>query len=255
MEGFRSSHPSPHLKRTEPFLIIHGDPEMTLLNKSRLPLLFLIAALIPMLLPDLAPYLELRMAAPADMSLLYRFFSGHFVHFSWTHFLYDAAVFLILGTLICRENEKELISLILFSSFAISLCVFICCRGLYSYRGLSGIDCALFGWLAMQLFPHRKWLVIPLLTGFCLKTAWEMTTGGAFFVGADVFEAVPPAHLAGCFCGIVMNLKTVERRGNFTVKYNFKRERPVRKNVMLFSFKSLSGFLPLPVFKAILKRQ
>ena len=185
---------------------------MRLVNHLRLPLLFLAAALIPMLFPGIAPYLELRIASPAEPSLLFRCFSAHLVHFTSAHFFYDAFVFVVLGWLVCREKEEEFVPLVLFSSFVISLCVWIICRELYVYRGLSGIDCALFGWLAVRYLPQKKGIIVPLLAAFCLKTIWECVTGTALFAGSDVFEAVPEAHLAGCLCGILLSGKCVPRR-------------------------------------------
>ena len=179
----------------------------------RIPLLFLAAAGILMFFPGTASFLELRMESPADWSLLYRCFTAHFVHVTFSHFFYDALVFLILGWLVCREEERAFLPLILFSSFVISLCVWIFCRELYSYRGFSGIDCALFGWLAVRHLPRRREIVLPLLAAFCLKTVRECATGEALFAGTDVFEAVPAAHLAGCLCGILLSGK---RRARWT---------------------------------------
>ena len=184
-----------------------GRSIMRVADHFRLPLLFLAAAGILMFFPETASFLELRMESPAEWSLLYRCFTAHFVHFTLQHFVSDALVFLILGWLVCREEERAFLPLILFSSFVISLCVWIFCRELYSCRGLSGIDCALFGWLAVRYLPRRRKIVLPLLAAFCLKTVWECATGEALFAGTDVFEAVPAAHLAGCFCGILLGGK------------------------------------------------
>ncbi len=163
--------------------------------------------LIPLIFPEIAPMLELRMESPAEWSLLYRCFTAHFVHFTPVHFFYDAVVFLLLGWQVCREEKREFLPLILFSSFVISLCVWIGCRELYCYRGLSGIDCALFGWVAMRHLPRKRGIVLVLLAGFCLKTVWECATGMALFAGDDGFEAVPEAHLAGCLCGMLLSGK------------------------------------------------
>lgn len=163
--------------------------------------------LIPLIFPEIAPMLELRMESPAEWSLLYRCFTAHFVHFTPVHFFYDAVVFLLLGWQVCREEKREFLPLILFSSFVISLCVWIGCRELYCYRGLSGIDCALFGWVAMRHLPRKRGIVLVLLAGFCLKAVWECATGTALFAGDDGFEAVPEAHLAGCLCGMLLSGK------------------------------------------------
>lgn len=173
-------------------------------GRLALPLLISAAAGILMLFPELAPDLEMRMESPADWTLLYRCFTAHFVHFTAAHWFFDAVMFLLLGRQVCREEKREFLPLILVSSFSVSLCVWIFCRELDSYRGLSGIDCALFGWLAMRSLPRKRGIVLLLLAGFCLKTVWECATGTALFAGGEGFEAVPEAHLAGLLCGMAL---------------------------------------------------
>jgi hypothetical protein len=78
------------------------------------------------------------------------------------------------------------------------------------YRGLSGLDSALFVLLAVSLMRHgdsrRVFAGAWALVGFLAKLAWEGVTGGALFVHDPGLAAVPVAHLAGAMVGFAVGV-------------------------------------------------
>jgi hypothetical protein len=81
-----------------------------------------------------------------------------------------------------------------------------------TYRGLSGIDTALFGLIVVDLFGRRlverdwkaaSWLSL-LLIGLFAKMLTETLAGTSIFVSAPSFVPVPIAHLIGAVIGLII---------------------------------------------------
>jgi hypothetical protein len=78
-----------------------------------------------------------------------------------------------------------------------------------TYRGLSGLDSALFLLVALDLcskaIKDRQWatvtVVAALLVGFMAKVLFEMLTGTTVFADSAFFIPLPLAHLIGAQCG------------------------------------------------------
>jgi uncharacterized membrane protein len=99
------------------------------------------------------------------------------------------------------------------SAVAISAAVWLAAPQLQLYRGLSGIDSALFAAFFAQLLCeawHERSLlqtVVPVLAlvGFVGKSAYELATGATLFVATtSAFTAVPLAHLMGAAAGVLV---------------------------------------------------
>jgi len=149
------------------------------------------AALLP------GPWLELqRGGAP------WRIATCHFTHFSHEQLAWDALVFLLLGILCARENRGAFRATLLASVVIVPLAV-LAFSNVATYRGLSGIDSALFGLL---LVTHSRKNAIVALCGiaFVAKTIFEMHTGATVFVHSGAFVAVPVAHVAGALTGSIV---------------------------------------------------
>lgn len=93
------------------------------------------------------------------------------------------------------------------SAPVISAAVRLGCPDLLAYRGLSGIDSALFGFVAAMVF-RRAWAdddrrtlaVVTAAAGlFCAKVALECAAGTTLFVDSlhAGFAGVPLAHATG----------------------------------------------------------
>ena len=140
-------------------------------------------------------------------------FTGHLTHWNSSHLLWDAVAFVALGILCCRFSRRRFWFTLLVSAIAISVAIRLWRPELASYRGLSGMDSALFG-LALVEFAklarregRRGLLLLTGLAGggFALKVAYEFASGAALFVStAEVeFVNVPLAHLVGFVCGVM----------------------------------------------------
>ena len=139
-----------------------------------------------------------------------------------------AAISVVALALACRLHWRQAVAALAASSLLIPVALLLLQPGLATYRGLSGLDSALFVLVAAALLaapraprPPRTDDVPPALAarlhallprlaagaalvGFAAKLAWEATTGAAVFVDsqAAAFVPVPLAHLVGGLCGV-----------------------------------------------------
>ena len=140
----------------------------------------------------------------------WRLFSGHLVHFGSEHLAYDVLALLVLGCVLERRARWLLGSVLLGSALTISVLVLLLAPEVERYRGLSGLDSALFAALAFQAWRDRapvrelaadarRWLPGAL---FLAKVAYEALTGTTLFVSTSAtFESLPLAHLVGAGTG------------------------------------------------------
>jgi rhomboid family GlyGly-CTERM serine protease len=141
--------------------------------------------------------------------------TGHFTHFGRDHLLWDVSVFLILGMMCEWLDRRRLIRTIFWSIPIISIAVLLCLPGMNSYRGLSGLDSALFGLLTGMLLDRSirsnnrvaAMLVIGLLVAFATKIVIEMSLGVTVFADSHSggYVPVPLAHLVGLCIGLMVS--------------------------------------------------
>gem|GEM_PF-6556031 len=134
---------------------------------------------------------------------LYRFLTCHFTHWTYEQLAWDALVFLVLGMACERRNRAAFHATLLASAIVIPIAVLLFAPNVTAYRGLSGIDSALFA-LLLTLELRRSRMVALCAVAFAAKIVFEMTTGSTVFVsdlGAGVV-AVPIAHLAGALAAL-----------------------------------------------------
>jgi hypothetical protein len=105
-----------------------------------------------------------------------------------------------------------MLACVLLSIPVISLMVWLFSPSITMYRGLSGIDTALFSLLCFQLLGRKirrrdwKWtaVIATVLAGFIAKICLELN-GLMLFVAPDAsFVPVPIAHVAGGICGLII---------------------------------------------------
>lgn len=154
----------------------------------------------------------------------WRLLTGHLTHWSANHAFWDVLMLLMLGILLEPRGRGRLLLLLLGSAAAISLSLWTLQPDLATYRGLSGLDTALFAFLAVRLLAdtrrrgnaRRALLPAMLLAGFAAKLACESATGAALFADARAagFTVVPLAHLVGAAAGAALALAdgTLRRR-------------------------------------------
>lgn len=137
--------------------------------------------------------------------------TGHFTHWTGDHLAWDVLAFLALGGFVELHSRRAFAAVALGSALVISVGVLWLAPALATYRGLSGIDSALFTTAAAILLRRARaarsvvGTVLPLaaLLGFAGKIAFELTTGRALFVASSAaFVPVPLAHLLGALVGL-----------------------------------------------------
>lgn len=179
---------------------------------KRLPfftLLIAVAALVTHVVPGLASSLEFSREAIAA-GQVWRLITGHLAHFSSDHLRWDLLVFLALGTLVELRSRAHFVACCVVGAGLISGLVWLMQPWLVSYRGLSGIDSALFVYVMLDVLVlagrEGRWLVaLTAFAGlalFCAKVGFEFATGTTVFVAPDAaFSPVPLAHVAGAVVG------------------------------------------------------
>ena len=147
---------------------------------------------------------------------LHRVITCHFAHWNHDHFVWDAMLFLILAIDRERAGRRQMLGALFLAAVAIPCALLMFQPEMLLYRGLSGLDSALFVLLCLDVARERaregemRWVMMcaVLLAAFLVKSAIEFTTGAAIFVDSRRagFVAVPLAHLIGGLAGAAVAL-------------------------------------------------
>lgn len=185
---------------------------------SRIPctsLLLTAAALVIYALPGAATTLQYDRTAIAAGEL-WRILSGHWTHISASHLFWNVLAFLLLAVPCERLNRFSFYTCLTGSAILIPVALWVTAPQLLTYRGLSGIDSALFALLLATLLreeiPRQRLLPLATLCMFLLlfvtKTGYEAVTAQSVFVDSlgDNFVPVPLAHMMGVIIGILLSL-------------------------------------------------
>ncbi|MFA6287958.1 MAG: rhombosortase [Opitutaceae bacterium] len=179
---------------------------------KRLPFATLMLAALAVAIhfvPVLGNLLEFDRAAVAH-GQAWRFFTAHLAHFSDDHLRWDLLAFVLLGTMAERISRRGFLLTCGLSAAVITAGVWIAQPQFATYRGLSGVDSALFGFVLADLFvkgwreQHGFSMAVGViaLASFGGKCAFELATGGTVFVETcGAFAPVPLAHLLGLAAG------------------------------------------------------
>ncbi len=146
------------------------------------------------------------------MSALPSMVTCHLAHWSTEHLFWDLLMFVGLGWHLEKNLTKPYYITLIASSLLIPLGVQVMQPEITSYRGLSGIDTALFALLCTSKLAssYREGcqrsvaLFLFLLLAMWGKLLFEFSTGGVMFVRNDNFSPVPSAHLCGALIGMVV---------------------------------------------------
>ena len=176
-------------------------------------LLLAAVAVAVFLWPALSARLQYDRAAIAAGDV-WRLVSGHWTHYSLDHLFWDVVAFVALGVVCERRSRPRFLACLVTAALAISGAVWLLLPGMGIYRGLSGIDSALFTLLIADMWEeHRQTgqgrsqvLAAVGLVAFLGKIAFELLTGRNVFVsGLDAgIVGVPLAHLVGAGCGLAV---------------------------------------------------
>lgn len=164
------------------------------------------------LFPSLGNALQFDRAAVAH-GQVWRFFTAHLTHFGDDHLRWDLLAFAVLGALAERVSRGAFFLTMGISAVLITTGVAVAQPQFATYRGLSGIDSALFGFVIADLFVagwrerHRFSMAVAAVAfaGFAAKSAVELASGATVFVDAGAaFAPVPLAHLLGLAGGLLV---------------------------------------------------
>jgi rhomboid family GlyGly-CTERM serine protease len=153
---------------------------------------------------------------PIEMHEPWRLVTGHLTHWNADHLLWDVLMFLLLGIMLERRQRESFLCTIAASAAAISAVQWFCHPDIAEYRGLSGIDSALFAHAAILLCIDARragrtvmcGVLVLLMLGFAAKIAFEFISGTTLFVDSTAagFVPLPSVHAVG---GIVGALSAV----------------------------------------------
>ena len=152
----------------------------------------------------------------------WRVVTGHLTHWSLDHLFWDLIVFAVLGALNERRDRGAFLRCTVCAAVLISAGLWLLRPDVTHYRGLSGIDSALFVMTATaactdSLIAGRGRIAVMAavsLALFAAKILWELASSAALFVDASAagFETIPLAHALGGAAGAAAGL-WAHRRG------------------------------------------
>ncbi len=162
--------------------------------------------------PTLTAAWEFHRAAVNEGGELWRLFTAHLAHFGADHLAWDVAALLVLGTMAEREDRRAFALTLALAATLIGLGVWLTQPALATYRGLSGLDSALYGLVCARLIAtgrrQRHTFTVTLgaaaLAGFALKCAAEFASGQTVFAAGADYAPVPLAHLLGLLSGLTV---------------------------------------------------
>jgi rhomboid family GlyGly-CTERM serine protease len=120
--------------------------------RSVAPLTFTIAAVAvaAFFMPHVGEVLQYDRAAMLD-GQWWRALTGHMVHWSGEHLFWDVAMFAVLGWVLERRGARQFALAGVAAAGTISGVLWFAQPEMPTYRGLSGVDTALFAMLAVTL--------------------------------------------------------------------------------------------------------
>jgi rhomboid family GlyGly-CTERM serine protease len=169
-----------------------------------------IATIVVVMYPQLAELLQYDRDRIIDGEI-WRVFSCHLTHWNLEHLQWDLLMFAVLGVFCERWSPRRTWLCLAVGAAAVSATVFLFFPEVSQYRGLSGIDTALFTMLGLELWiearraGNRSWSLATgiMLFGFVAKTAYEAVGGATIFVDQEAAGFVPLVwdHIAGAAVG------------------------------------------------------
>lgn len=150
----------------------------------------------------------------------WRLVTCHFAHWSGDHLFWDVLAFGALGWLCERDGKQSFLACVGLAALLIPLTVWVALPQMATYRGLSGIDSALFALLAARAVCRaagdKDWSAFAVVTlvsgGFAAKIGFELCTGSTLFVDSATagLTPVPLAHVIGTLVGVVCAVRDAQ---------------------------------------------
>ncbi len=136
----------------------------------------------------------------------------HLLHWSTEHLCWDLGMFVLLGVLCERWWPRAFYSVLASSAVAIPVGVMLSNPELRVYRGLSGLDTALYTLLVGRLCidslrqhdTTQTAVFVSLWLSLWGKIVWEFMSGQVLFVQQLDFIPLPIAHAVGALVGTIV---------------------------------------------------
>lgn len=185
----------------------------------RLPVFTTVVALLAVLIsadPSVASSMQFDRAAVVRGEM-WRVVTCHLTHWTTDHLVWDVLTFAVLGVIAERANRRRFAACLIASAVAVPLSVASARPELTIYRGLSGIDSALFALVLTEVFRSGvAGRVLATVAGVAMasKIGFEWFTGQTLFVDAAAgeFTPVPTAHVVGAVAGWIAGWIRFSRR-------------------------------------------
>jgi rhomboid family GlyGly-CTERM serine protease len=136
----------------------------------------------------------------------WRCLTGHLVHFTPSHLLFDVFVFCGSGAIVERRSRPVLWMLLVTAAAAVGSALLFWEPALRFYGGLSGVVMALLTFVGLGLCVRRGWprlIGVGMLVVFTIKLVGETFLNQPLFVELDSLpiRIVPLAHGVGMATG------------------------------------------------------
>lgn len=148
----------------------------------------------------------------------WRLVTGHLVHYGWPHMAADMSVFVALCWIAGRRGTGVL-RMTAVAIPVIGAAIYFCSPATITYRGMSGVDAALFGWVLVTMATERGgWRSVAYVGMLVLavgRFAFETATGQSLLPTSlpEDIAVVGSAHLAGLAVGCAMAILDRYRAG------------------------------------------
>lgn len=143
---------------------------------------------------------------------VWRLFTGHFVHWNFSHLVWDVSVFVVCGLFLEWLRRGLSVAILLMGPVLISGALLFLQPDMQYYRGLSAVDLSLFAAICLQAMSYcrlRNRSSLLVVWGFAfatsiLKPLMEAVWGHTFFVSqfGEGVEASPLSHLLGVLLAV-----------------------------------------------------
>ena len=136
----------------------------------------------------------------------WRLLTGSFVHYDWLHLAANLGAFVLLGW-IALGRSRGAIWVVPLSALAVGAGVYLCAEGVSTYRGISGVDCALLTWTLIVMARQDRGWKAAAWTGLLLlmiaKSVFEAATGQILLPTSapEGIQVVGVTHVVGMAAG------------------------------------------------------
>lgn len=153
----------------------------------------------------------------------WRLWTGHLIHYGGAHALANAVALAVPWTLVAPRDRSRLAWATLLLPPMLSLLLLPSLTG-GEYRGASGLACALWALVGLQLATRGESAPVGLLMlgGLGLKLAAEAALGTGVLLHPEGWSTLPAAHFWGALLGLAAALPGL----NQVRRYTRGSERP-----------------------------